>query len=320
MNIKYTDEQRRLALELRKNGEIVKNISIYLNVKQRTVEKWLSQKTSIKNLINDKICHQYKIRLETLQEDIDNGLPKNADIKDFSLTQESITDEHRDFIKRYEWLGTIGYGVRYVFVARYSGILGGVVMIANPNAYTFDIGLEALIQRGACASWTPKNLGSKLIMFACNWMVQNTSKRIFTAYSDPLANEYGTIYQACNFDYLGNKFGATKQFLLNEKWVTAQKFNSTTEFKKTAKILGIVWQKNWCKPNGYKDLSVIPKEVIRQIKDYGKNILRTLPILKVPSKGKYILLLGKNRRDTKQLQKFKSWVKIEYPKRNKNDC
>jgi hypothetical protein len=263
----------------------------------------------------DNICHQYKIRLETLEEDIKNDLPLNPPIQEFVLNREILSNEHKDFIKRYEWLGTIGYSIKYVFTARYKGILGGVVMMANPNAYMFDKNLEALIQRGACASWTPKNLGSKLIMFGCKWMVQNTTKRIFTAYSDPLANEYGTIYQACNFEYLGAKFGATKQFLLNGKWVTAQHLNRTSEFKKTSKILGIKWEKNWCKPNGYKDLKIIPKEVIKAIRDYGKNLFNTLETKTVPSKGKYILLLGKDRRETKKLEKLRTWKKISYPKR-----
>jgi len=320
MNIKYTEKQRSLALELRKNGERINNICTILGVKKRTIEKWLSSTKTINSLptIDNKVCHQYKIRINTLEEDIKNGLPKNADIKDFVLTQEKITEEHKNFIKRYEWLGTIGYGIRYVFVARYNGILGGVVMVANPNAYMFDKNLEALIQRGACASWTPKNLGSKLIMFSCNWMVKNTSKRIFTAYSDPLANEYGTIYQACNFDYLGKTFGATKQFFLNGKWVTAQRLNGTTEFKKIAKILGVEWQKDWCKPNGYKDLQKIPKEIIIRIREYGKNLFKGLPTRKIPKKGKYVLLLGKDRRETKQLKNLKTWEGLEYPKRGQN--
>lgn len=265
------------------------------------------------------VCHQYKMRVQTLEEDIQRGMPVNPDLKDFVFSQEPMTTEHKDFIKRYEWLGTIGYRVQYVFTARYKGILGGVVMLANPNAYMFGKDLEALIQRGASASWTPKNLGSKLVMFACNWMVQNTTKRVFTAYSDPMANEFGTIYQACNFDYLGSKFGATKQFLLNGKWVTAQHLNKTSEFKKTAKVLGIQWQKDWCKPNGYKDLKVIPKEVINAIRNYGKTLFKTLPTRTVPPKGKYVLLLAKDRREAKKLNAIKKWVPKEYPKRAPGD-
>lgn len=262
-----------------------------------------------------KVCHQYQIRLDTLEEDLRNGLPANAQITDFVLAYEPLCNEHKEFIKRYEWLGTIGYAIKYVFTARYNGILGGVVMMANPNAYSFDKKLEALIQRGACSSWTPKNLGSKLVMFACRWMVQNTTKRIFTAYSDPLANEYGTIYQACNFEYMGCKFGATKQFCLNGKWLTAQHLNRTSEFKKTARILGIPWEKNYCKPNGYKDLKVIPKEIIKAIRDYGKNLFSTLDTRTIPSKGKYVLLLPKDRREAVELNKLRKWKKLPYPKR-----
>src|SRR5271166_5503443 len=170
-----------------------------------------------KQYLNSKksdICHQKIIRDKQLIKDLQLGLPLNPPINEFILAQEKLNKEHRAFIKKYEWLRSIGFGVRYVFTARYNGILGGVVMIAEPNGYQFGQKLEALIQRGACAGWTPINLGSKLIMFSCSWMVKNTDKRIFTAYSDPEAGEIGTIYQACNFDYLGQKFGTNEMFLL----------------------------------------------------------------------------------------------------------
>lgn len=46
-------------------------------------------------------------------------------------------------------------------------------------------------------------------------MVKNTQYRLFTAYSDTEAKELGTIYQACNFYYLGKKSGAGYQYKLN---------------------------------------------------------------------------------------------------------
>src|SRR5665213_3579721 len=103
------------------------------------------------------ICHQYKIRLSTLQEDIKSGFPIDLQPKDFSLAHEAYTKEHREFIERYEWLGNMGQGTRYVFTARWHDRLAGVVIIGTPNAYSFPVKLEALIQRGACAGWTPKN-------------------------------------------------------------------------------------------------------------------------------------------------------------------
>ena len=91
--------------------------------------------------------------------------------------------------------------------------MAGVVVMAIPNAFSNILGegnqdKEALISRGACISWAPKNLGSWLITKSMQWMVQNTKFRAFSAYSDPEAKELGTIYQACNFYYLGSNFGS----------------------------------------------------------------------------------------------------------------
>ena len=71
---------------------------------------------------------------------------------------------------------------------------------------------EKLISRGACISWAPKNLGSWLIMNSIKHMVKHTEFRVFSAYSDPEAKELGTIYQACNFIYLGQKSGTAAQY------------------------------------------------------------------------------------------------------------
>ena len=92
-----------------------------------------------------------------------------------------------------------------------------------PNAFSKLLGkntndLERLISRGACISWSPKNLGSAFLMWCLRWMVKNTDYRIFTAYSDPTARELGTIYQACNFYYLGQKVWYNKTLYQSIHW------------------------------------------------------------------------------------------------------
>lgn len=261
-------------------------------------------------------CYQYKIRQQLLKDDIAAGFPTNLDPKDFILSQEKYTKEHRKFIERYEWLGNMGQGIGVVFTARWKGNLGGVVVIGNPNAYSFDIKLEALIQRGACASWTPKNLGSMLIMFACRWMVKNTEKRIFTAYSDPEAGEIGTIYQACNFDYLGKKWGAGKMYFYEDKWRSIRFFTNTWGVHRWAKELEIDWLPEWTIPHsGRQNLKKIPKEITDKLRAYGKAIANSCPTKNQPKKGKYVLILGKNKQENKKLKKIKTWEKTPYPKR-----
>ncbi|MFZ4411510.1 MAG: hypothetical protein ACOYOV_00405 [Bacteroidales bacterium] len=263
-----------------------------------------------KKLKTNSICWQKQQRDSLLEEDTTAGLPLNTNAKDYILAYEPFKKEHRQFIERYEWLGTCGFGVRYCFTARYNGILGGVVLIAEPNAYQFGQELEALIQRGACASWTPKNLGSRLVMFSCKWMAQNTKKRIFTAYSDAEAGEIGTIYQACNFDFLGKEYGNTSGYLVGKKLVGQRHFTRTSSMKKWAKELDITWENDWCKANGFQDIKNIPTDIRLQLVAYAKLQMAKYKKVKREKKGKYVLLLNYGNFKHK-----KSWEAKSYPKR-----
>lgn len=266
--------------------------------------------------MGDQICHQYKIRLNTLEEDVASGFPTDLKPKDFILSHEPYNKEHKKFIERYEWLGNVGQSVGKVFTARWDGKLAGVVIIGAPNAYSFPVELEALIQRGACASWTPKNLGSMLVMFACKWMVNNTEKRIFTAYSDPEAGEIGTIYQACGFDYLGQKYGASKMYFYKGKWKSMRTFTNTWGVHESAKELGIEWLPEWTiEKSGRQNLKTIPPEITKKLREYGKAKAEACPVKMQPKKGKYVLLLAKDRREAKKLEQYRTWEKKEYPKR-----
>lgn len=262
-------------------------------------------------------CFQKTRRDLTEAEDVAAGMPFGLKASDFTFTDEKFSQEHRLFIERYEWLGTVGFGVRWVFTARYNGLLAGVILMSEPTSYSsFDKTKEALIQRGACSSWAPKNLNSKLVMFGCKWMVKNTSKRMFVAYSDPTAGEIGTIYQACNFDYLGHTFGAKVNYELpNGKMVGGRHFTRTSAVKKWAKDLGIEWDKNWTKPNGFQDVKAIPKEIRDIIRQHVNFVKSKLKQVTVPPKGKYALILGKDRKEQKELNKLKTWKQLAYPKR-----
>lgn len=259
---------------------------------------------------SDKItmCWQKLVRDVNEDRDREAGHNFNLNVSDFVLAIEPLSREHRQFIHKYEWLGKIGYGVKWVFTARYNNHLAGVVMISEPNAYQFGE-REALIQRGAVSSWASKNLNSKLVMFACRWMVKNTNKRYFVAYSDPDAGEIGTIYQACNFDYLGQKYGAKYMLRLpNGELSTTRNFTRTSTMKKYAKILGIEWRSEWVRKSGYQIYEAIPQE----LKDYAKAQMDKYPKVKQTPKGKYILLLNYGKDIC-----HKTWEPQPYPKREK---
>lgn len=263
------------------------------------------------------VCHQKIRRDATEQEDRELGFRFDLTTGEFVLTKEQLTKEHISFIERYEWLGKIGWAVKWCFTARHDGKLAGVVLMSEPTMATKYKLYEALIQRGAASSWAPPNLNSRLVMFACRWMVSNTDKRLFTCYSDPTAGEIGTIYQACNFMYLGTGWGVKNGILLpNGKIVSKRDFTKTSAMKRWAKELNILWDSAWTKPNGYQDIRAIPNEIkarllLRATQEMGK-----YPTAKQESKGKYALVLGRDRREERTLKATIKFNTFPYPKRS----
>ena len=210
-------------------------------------------------------CYQYQRRLDTLEEDKlilgwNDDFISNIDLNEFTF--ENITSKEQkleatEFIKRYEWLGTVGSYPTHWFTARYKGILGGVIIFSMPNAFSKLMGentkeIERLISRGASASWTPFNLGTKFLMWCIKWMVNNTQYRLFTCYSDVQAKELGSIYQGLNFYYLGQGSGTCVRCVnpYNPNVIISDRaFRARSFYKRYAQDLGIEWQKNWCNDN-----------------------------------------------------------------------
>ena len=276
-------------------------------------------------------CYQYQKRLDTIQEDMAKYGWSQEDVDNIKLDDFEFSyidsknnkQEATEFIKRYEWLGTIGSYPTHWFTARYKGILGGVIIMGMPNAFSKLLGeetksLERLIARGASASWCPMNLGSKFLMWCIKWMVDNTQYRLFTCYSDPQAKEKGSIYQGLNFFYLGQGSGTTVRCInpYNQNViVTDRAFRARSFFKRYAKDLGIEWKKNWS--NDQKILwENIPDDIEQQLREYSREMYRKAEKISFPSKHKYAFVLGRNKKETRQLRKkFLELNKIyEYPK------
>lgn len=282
---------------------------------------------------NKDHCWQYDIRLNNLEEDLilagltaDNV--SNLNVTDFVLQHEEkeiCYEEVKSFIERHEWLGRMSLYPTNIFTARYNGILAGVVIMDMPSVFSKMLGdetrkIERLISRGACISWSPKNLGSSLIMFAIKWMVKNTRFRLFVAYSDIEAKELGTIYQACNFYYIGKKSGAKKQYKIESgRWVSDRYFRARSVYKRLAKEDGIVWQDEWQIGDSVK-FDKMPEDVAKRIKMLSKNYLNSCESREIMPKHKYVYVLGENKAETKYLRKmFISRNKIyPYPKERGN--
>lgn len=277
-------------------------------------------------------CYQYQRRLDTLEEDkeilgwTDEDI-KNINLDDFEfsfITTKEEKKEATEFIKRYEWLGTVGSYPTHWFAARYKGILGGVIIMGMPNSFSKLLGektkdIERLIARGASASWTPMNLGSKFLMWCIKWMIKNTQYRLFTCYSDLQAKENGSIYQALNFYFLGAGSGTNVRCVNPynpNKIMTDRAFRSKSFYKRYAKDLGIEWQKNWS--NKQRMLwENIPDDIEKELREYSKKMFAESEKIYFPSKYKYAFILGKDKRETKLLRnEFINKNKVyEYPKR-----
>lgn len=283
------------------------------------------------NNYNKNHCWQYEMRLQKEKEDREFIKNKfNIDIEDIKISDfefnfielKNEKNNAVEFIKRYEWLGTITQYSTHYFGAYYKGVLGGVLIFSMPNAFSKLLGdntkdLERLISRGACASWTPKGLASCFLMWCIKWMVKNTQYRLFTAYSDPTAKELGTIYQACNFYYLGKQSGTNIRYInpYTGKIVSDRFFRQRTAYKKYAKELNIKWDKKWEKTTGM-NWDNVPDEIEIKLRQFSKEKQNSSKKIEYPSKHKYAFVLGNSKIETKRLRKiFEERNKIySYPK------
>jgi len=289
---------------------------------------------------NENHCWQYNIRLKNISEDVNisglsSELINSLRVSDFIFM--NITDKFRQkeiikFIEKHEWLGTISpYTTHYFgcyYFAKNKGmfgeyILAGAELFNMPNAFSKLLGEETkikerLISRGACISWSPKNLASSFLMWCIKWMVDNTSYRLFTAYSDVLAKELGVIYQACNFYYLGVNSGATKKYYhpYHDKMMSDRWFRTRCAYKNYAKALGIEWDNNWLGKNRTMVWDNVPNDIELQLRDYSRKIQFETEYIIMPRKHKYAYVLGRNKYETRQLRKlFESLNKTySYPK------
>jgi hypothetical protein len=271
-------------------------------------------------------CWQYEIRQQNLEKDLldadltikeyDNLRTDDFDFLYVDKENKAECEEIKQFIERHEWLGKLPARPTHRFIARLkkNGIIAGAIVMATPNSFSHILGKEnrdkeKLISRGACISWAPKNLGSWLIMKSIKWMVKNTEFRMFSAYSDPEAKELGTIYQACNFIYLGQKSGTAKQYFDPNRpelgWFSDRDFRKKSKYRRYAERIGISYD-TW---KGYMkkyspNWDIIPEEIKLRIKEEEKRYRESCLSRDMKPKHKYVYILGRTKKETKKMKKL----------------
>ena len=268
-------------------------------------------------------CWQYEVRKQLFWDDLDSlnlssSMVASLRPRDFSVDYISKDDKQgcdnvKSFIEKYEWLGKMPARPTHRFVATFGALTAGAIVMATPNAFSNLLGkesrdMEKLISRGACAAWTPKGLNSKLVMGSVRWMAKNTDFRIFTAYSDPEAKELGTIYQACNFYYLGQSSGTSKQYFDPEHpergWFSDRNFRHKSKYYMYADNIGVGREqfKKWMKKYS-PDWTLVPEQVKLDIKEEEKRYRQSCLVRETKPKHKYAYILGSSKSETKHLRR-----------------
>ena len=280
------------------------------------------------NTYNKAHCWQYDIRVQNLEQDLaEAGLTFDSitalRVSDFSfkrVTDKAQRGTLKKFIERHEWLGTLSQYTTHWFACYYKEtILAGVILFNLPNTFSKLLGedtpkLERLISRGACVSWSPKNLASSFLMWSIRQVARTSSFRLFTAYSDPTAKELGTIYQACNFYYLGQKAGTLLQYVnpYTGKITSDRYFRQKTAYRKFAKELGITWQPNWSHATGMS-WNNVPPNIVTLLRAYSKQKQANSEKVAVMPKHKYAYLEGLNKKETVELRVLFCSLNKTYP-------
>ena len=159
-------------------------------------------------IVND-VAWQRQLRDRHVHE----GTPAGVDL---SLNKAVIRPISREtaaqIILKYEWLGTMQSSSLH-FGLFFGPYVAGVTCVAlrSSGVACPGIGVQygvsqddvCILVRGACVHWAPPGANSKLVSWTCKLLAKQKAGKIILAFADEDAGEIGTIYQACNWAYIG---------------------------------------------------------------------------------------------------------------------
>jgi hypothetical protein len=196
-------------------------------------------------------------------------------------------------ILRYEWLGampsltTACYGLLTP-----SGELAGVVVFGpGPGTASPDLcgpqwrERAVCLMRGACVHWAHPHAASFLI-WACAAAHRDFGWTVFFACADRMAGEIGTVYQACNWRYVG--VGAGRGNGATARWRFFNKAEERWYSERMLGVYGLSAARVRASPNWFAE--------------------------KQPDKGRYVHFEG-SKRDRKQARSALKYLVLPYPRR-----
>ena len=146
-------------------------------------------------------------------------------------------------ILKYEWLGTMSltrwhYGIFFGSYCAGVTCVGGSDVTGGVNNHLFyrvDRRELLILARGACVHWAPPGTNSKLVSWTCRMVAKASHAKVIIAYADTDAGEIGTIYQACNWIYIG-RGSSTRQWIAPNGRVYDQKYPSNLRTRDGKKL------------------------------------------------------------------------------------
>ena len=263
-------------------------------------------------LLDNSISWQKQIREQRRIENSDSDLlgnwwqDINVDIKKAEIKEVS-RELAKGIIEDYEWLGCMPavvwhcYGIFFdkhcagvvCYGPEYSENLGKISREsgkagADWSKYGYE-GKMILLSRGACVHWAHPHSASKLIRQSMKLLPKKYE--VITCTIDEAAGEFGTIYQACGFHYVGSM----------------RDNNPNVKSKKMDRDGWLIKDKIW---TARSIRAICGNTQMENIKKYFPDVKK----IKQHSKGRYFVFRGNKQTQQTHFDSIKAFVK-PYPKR-----
>jgi hypothetical protein len=255
----------------------------------------MASRSTFREVSGDGVAWQKQLRDQYLAEGTPAGL-EHLDLKR-ALVMPISRRMAEQVILKYEWLGTMAQTTHHygLFFGTYcAGVccVGTRASGAPGQHKPFGVGPNdvGLLARGACVHWAPVGSNSKLIAWTARLVKRDVAGlKLLLAYSDTDAGEIGTVYQACNWTYIGLTSKGDTQFISPRGRIYHSKILYDT-----------------CRRAGYTRGHKPTREVRRHLKAEGWSEQPTNP------KHKYVLIL--DTKDQKLIERVDQ-MRLPYPKR-----